>query len=72
MPEFTSFQYFVLSDIETLKCHTEIEVNVVYFLWFCTKSLHYLKKKTVCELIVALSLTNSTINLNKRAFEDIV
>ena len=26
-----------LSAIKTLICHTEIEVDRVYFLWFCSK-----------------------------------
>ena len=45
--------------IETLICHTEIiEVNRVYFLRFCTKTLHAFQN-TVLNLLVALSAANT-------------
>ena len=54
-----------LSAIETLICHTEIEVNRIYFLRFCTKYDDFLKYGI--ELIVALSSTNATkILCNRR------
>ena len=48
-----------LSAIENLICHTEIEVNRLYFLRFCTKYLTLVSKHGI-ELIVALSSTNAT------------
>ena len=45
-------------------CHTEIELNRVYFLWSCTKYITRFSKYRI-ELIVALSSTNTT-NTDRR------
>ena len=64
MPSFSLFQYCIslliiyLSAIETLICHTEIEVDRVYFLPFCTKYDTRFSKYGI-EFIVALSSTNA-------------
>ena len=52
------YQLYYLSAIETLICHTDIEVNRAYFFRFCTKYLMLFLKYGV-ELIVALSSTNA-------------
>ena len=64
MPSSSLFQYFVIGYIylsakETLICHTEIEVDRVCFLPFCTKYGAQFSKYGI-ELIVALSSTNAT------------
>ena len=45
--------------METLNCHTEIEVDRVHFLRFCTKYDTRFSKYGI-ELIVSLSSTNAT------------
>ena len=52
-----------LSAIEILICYTEIEVNKVYFLRFCTQYDTSFSKYSI-ELIVALSSTNATKIMN--------
>ena len=45
--------------METLFCHTEIEVNKICFLRFCTKYPTRFSKYGIA-LLVALSSTNAT------------
>ena len=48
-----------LSAFKTLICHTDIDVNRIYFLRFCTKYLTRISKYGI-ELIVAVSSTRAT------------
>ena len=49
-----------MSAMETFICHSEIEFEKVYFLWFCTSYDPWFSKYCT-ELIVASSFTNATM-----------